>query len=730
MLYSEQLGLPITDNRRWRLYCDTYGAERWDYIPEEDIERIPQTNFVKWLLRTGDFPYPNPKVNSSDPGFRASDATYNGAKFFSMIQDEESGIFPCQYQGPMFMTIGYVTFCYITGIEIPEHNKVEMIRYIVNLSHPVDGGWGLHTEGASTMFGTVVNYVILRLLGLPKDHIVCKKARRVLIHHRGAISSPHWAKIWLSLLNLYDWSGVNPAPPDQWLLPYFLTTHPARWWVHTRSIYLPVSYLAGIRYSCKLTPILEEIRSEIYVEPYDQIDFTKHRNTTCGVDLHYPHSMALDILNCCIVFYEKYLRPTWLLKRGNKRVYELIEKDVQNSDNLTVGPVSFAFSAIVAFIEKGRDSPEVERFADKFKEILFHGPLGLTVMGTNGAQVWDCSLFIQYMFMVDLAELPEFRDSIVKAYKFLCRSQFTEECVEGSFRDKRVGGWPFSTKTQGFTVSDCTAEALKAVIMVKKSPAFADVHDEISTKNLENAIDVLLSLQNLGSFEYGSFASYEKIRATLLMEKLNPAEIFCNIMVEYPYVECTDSSVLGLQYFLDNYDYRKEEISHSIKIAVDYIKRSQQKDGSWYGSWGICYTYAGMFALEALYTVHENYENSEVVRKGCDFLVKRQMPDGGWGESMRSCELHTYVNSNKKSQIIQTAWTVIGLLLADYPDKAVIDRGIQILKSRQTVHGEWKYESIEGVFNHSCAIEYPSYRFLFPMKALGLYAKKYGENAI
>ena len=73
---------------------------------------------------------------------------------------------------------------------------------------------------------------------------------------------------------------------------------------------------------------------------------------------------------------------------------------------------------------------------------------------------------------------------------------------------------------------------------------------------------------------------------------------------------------------------------------------------------------------------------------------------------------------------MQTAWALIGLILADYPDDEPIWKGIQLLMDRQLPTGEWSFEDVEGVFNHSCAIEYPSYRFLFPIKALGLYVKR------
>ncbi|CCC71474.1 hypothetical protein NCAS_0H01640 [Naumovozyma castellii] len=724
-LYSDELGLQKTDPTRWRLRTNPLGRHTWEYINSEQKTNDPQSTFTKWLLQLPDFPAPTP---TTEEPRTAREACYDGASFFRLLQDKESGTFPCQYKGPMFMTIGYVAVNYIAGLEIPNHERIEIIRYLVNTAHPVDGGWGLHSTDKSTVFGTVINYVILRLLGMSKDHIVCRRARKTLLSLGGAIGAPHWGKVWLSVLNLYKWEGVNPAPPETWLLPYCLPIHPGRWWVHTRGVYLPISYLSLVHFSCELTPLLKEIREEIYTaQPFEAIKFAQNRNNVCGVDLYYPHSQVLDVANACIVKYEEYLRPTWLKKLSKRKVYELIKKEISNTDYLCIAPVNQAFCALVTLIEEGVDSNAFQKFSYRFKDSLFHGPQGMTVMGTNGVQVWDCAFAIQYFFVAGLAEKSEFYDTIASAYAFLCRSQFDTECVRGSFRDKRVGSWGFSTKTQGYTVSDCTAESIKAIIMVKNSPVFKAIHHLITDEKIYQGIDVLLSLQNVGSFEYGSFATYEKIKAPLFLEKLNPAEVFGNIMVEYPYVECTDSSVLGLTYFHNYYNYRGNEISQRIKVAVDYIKHLQASDGSWYGSWGICYTYAGMFAMEALHSVGECYANSIVVKKGCDFLVNRQMTDGGWGEPMKSSELHTYVNS-ERSQVVQTAWVVIALLLAKYPRKDVIIKGVELLKSRQEPSGEWKFESPEGVFNHSCAIEYPSYRHLFPIKALGLYAEIYDKE--
>lgn len=721
--YSDTLGLPKTDPSHWRLKSDPLGRQTWCYKEGDGIDDETQLNYVKYLLGCEDFPRPNVNGNGNNAWL----AVQNGALFFKRLQ-LENGIFPCQYQGPMFMTIGYVAAAHYCNIEIPEPFKIELIRYIVNTAHPVDGGWGLHSVDKLTCFGTTMNYVCLRLLGMEPTHPVACKARKTLHSLGGALANPHWGKAWLSVLNLYKWEGVNPSPPELYLLPELLPLYPGNWWVHTRAIYLPMGLILANKLQCPETDVIRELRGEIFTKPYDSIAFSLHRNTVCGVDLYYPHTSFLNFCNWMLNKYEQH-RPNWMRKLVNRKVYELLVKDYMNTEWLLIAPVSFAFLMIITHAFEGPCLKNFTLLKNRMNDVVFLGPQGMCVTGTNGVQVWDCAFMVQYWFVAGLAEIPEYQEMVRKAYLFLCRSQFTSDCEPGSLRDHRNGGWPFSTKDQGYTVSDCTAEAIKAIIMVRNSDLFADVHGAISDDRLYDAIEVLMSLQNRGSVEFGSFSTYEKIRTTPLLELLNPAEVFNNIMVEYPYVECTDSSVLGLTYFHKYYpDYKSDQIKFAIDDAIAYIAKAQARDGSWYGSWGVCYTYAGMFALEALETVGRYYENCEVVRKGCEFLLTKQVPDGGWLELMKGCETHTYINS-EKSLVVQTAWALIGLLLARYPHREPLDRAAGLLMRRQGATGEWKFEDIEGVFNHSCAIEYPSYRFLFPIKALGLYNRRFPNTA-
>ncbi len=59
---------------------------------------------------------------------------------------------------------------YVTKTPIPEEWKIEVARYLWNRADKADGGWGIHIEGCSTVFGTALNYTVLRLVGVPADH--------------------------------------------------------------------------------------------------------------------------------------------------------------------------------------------------------------------------------------------------------------------------------------------------------------------------------------------------------------------------------------------------------------------------------------------------------------------------------------------------------------------------------------------------------------------------------
>lgn len=117
-----------------------------------------------------------------------------------------------------------------------------------------------HIEARSSVFGTGLNYVTLRLLGVDAEEPMMVRARNTLHKLGGCTGIPSWGKFWLAVLNVHSWKGVNPTPAELWLLPEWVPAHPWRWWIHTRNVYIPMSYISGKGFQAELDPLLRSLR--------------------------------------------------------------------------------------------------------------------------------------------------------------------------------------------------------------------------------------------------------------------------------------------------------------------------------------------------------------------------------------------------------------------------------------------------------------------------------------
>ena len=457
-----------------------------------------------------------------------------------------------------------------------------------------------------------------------------------------------------------------------------------------------MSFIYSTRHVFPANSLIKQLREEIYTEPYSAINFASHRNSISPRDNYHPKSWILTIINWILVsLWNPFLRTRSLKQWAEDWTYDLIRREDENTDFADLAPVSAPMNMVACYIREGPGSYSVKRHRERLPEYLWMKSEGMLVNGTNGVQTWDTSWLIQAVVEAGLAEDPKWKTMLTKALEFLDDQQIREDCREQDtcYRQQRKGAWAFSTKLQGYTVSDTTSEALKAVLMLQQKPGYPTL---VSDERVRDAIDTLLTMQNAS----GGFASYEPTRGSEYLEYLNAAEVFGRIMVEYDYPECSTAVVTALRLFsAHDPQYRKADISKALDGAMKYIRKAQRADGSWYGSWGICFTYAGMFALESLASLGENYENSTAVKKACNFLIEKQRDDGGWGESYKSCETGFYVQ--RESQIVMTSWAIIGLMVAKYPHRGAIERGAKLIMGRQLRNGEWKQEGIEGVFNKS-----------------------------
>ena len=646
---------------------------------------------------------------------RARIALLNGFSFYETLQ-EPDGNWAGDYGGPLFLIPGLTIASYVTGAPFEKPMQVLMKRNLWNHQNE-DGGWGLHIEGHSTMFGTIMQYVTLRILGEDLSNPDLKRAQDWILKNGGAVQIPMWGKFYLSVLNVYEWAGNDALLPELWKLPKWLPFHPSKYWCHNRMLYLPMSYCFGNKVKGPETELVKELRKELYTEDYHSINWKKARRQACEIDVFKPVSKWYTRLSHIINGYEKIYSKR-LRKSALKYVGDYIDHEDLHTRYINIGPVNQAMNSICVWHKHGVDSKQFQNHVTRWNDYLWIAEDGAKMGGYNGSQLWDTAFAGQALLEADMEK--EFPEMAEKIYHFIDITQIDRDPVdyEKYCRDVTLGCWPFSTIDHAWAVTDCTSEGMKTALLYNNKE-YIKKQNLIGLERLKPAVDWLLFMQN----KDGGWASYEKKRAPQWIEALNPSLLFENIMTEVTYTECSSATMQGLKEFSENFDYRKEDIKAALDRGSRFIQSKQDPDGSWYGCWGVCYTYGTWFGIEGLLASgHKN--DSPEVQKACDFLLSKQRADGSWGESFESCVQHKYIE-HEDGQIINAAWALLALMKAKHPNKAAIEKGIEFILSRQEPNGDFPQEGISGVFNGNCMETYTSYRNVFPLWAVARYYRYY-----
>jgi squalene-hopene/tetraprenyl-beta-curcumene cyclase len=163
------------------------------------------------------------------------------------------------------------------------------------------------------------------------------------------------------------------------------------------------------------------------------------------------------------------------------------------------------------------------------------------------------------------------------------------------------------------------------------------------------------------------------------------------------------------------------EQSEAQRRGVEFLLRRQMPEGSWYGRWGMNYIYGTWSVLCALGACGVP-RNSPEIRRAAAWLVSIQNHDGGWGEDGASYKLDYRGYEPAASTASQTAWALLGLMAAGEVDHAAVLRGVRYLLQNQNEGGLWDEERFTATgFPRVFYLRYHGYRKFFPLWALARY---------
>lgn len=583
-----------------------------------------------------------------------------------------------------------------------------------------EGGWGLHPEANSYVFVTTVTYVALRLLGVPANDPMASRALAwVQSQPDGVLSIPSWGKFWLSIIGLYEYSGLNPWPPELFLLPDWSPIHPNDLYGPTRYIYLAIGYLYGIRFRVSLGSMQDELRRELYPIAYDRIDFAAHRHNLAATDLYVRPSWPVRGAWDALAAFEKLRARLPSLQARRRRALDhclqRIRDEQLGTNCRSVSPVNVMLYVLALWANDPQD-PVIDESLRNISYWVFDDDKDGFRIACTRSTSWDTSLA---MLAVLAGPAANHHHALLRgAYAFQLGAQLKGELVDRGrgARDPIDGGWCFTDGGDRWAVSDCTAEALSALLETDAEGIVIDASARAPRERLQAAAAFILARQN----EDGGFGSYERRRGSRLLEMFNPSEMFGECMTELSYIECTASAVASLHEFREQYpDFMRAEIDDAIARACAFLRRRQRDDGGYPGYWGINFTYATCFVVTALRTAGVPASDPLMARAAA-WLVSKQKADGGWGEHYSGCLTSTYVE-HAESQPTMTSWALLGLLEIIGPEAEPVKRGIAWLCRAQHPDGAWPQGAVNGAFFGSAMLDYRMYPLYFPIWALNRY---------
>ena len=576
-------------------------------------------------------------------------------------------------------------------LEINDEELIVQLTERISSKQETNGAWKLYyDEDGGNVSATVEAYYSLLYSGYVSKDDSRMLAAKEFIKANGGLKQSHlFTKLMLSLTGQYPWPSYFPIPIEIVLLPPHFPINFYDFSVYGRANIAPILILANKKYSkiTKRSPDLSELLSLGNKDEFFDSEDIQELLALVGHDLQSVLGLPQMMKSSAIEYTKQYML------------------DHIEPDGTLYSYFSSTFLMIFALLSLGHSNndPIIVKAVQGLKEMKCTID-GHTHMQYTTATVWNTSL-ISYVLQV--ADIPPSEPVVQKANQYLVNRQqykFGDWAIHNP--DVSPGGWGFSaSNTMNPDIDDTTASLRAFAHLVRLNPHFQHVWDR--------GIRWVMSMQN----NDGGWASFERNIDAPFLDFL-PIESGKFLLAD---PSSADLAGRTLEFLGGYTDIPKNHII--MKKGIDWLAHHQEKNGSWYGRWGICYIYGTWAAITGLIAAGVSKE-SPIIQRAVNWLLTIQNSDGGWGESCKSDLASTYVPLGF-SNITQTAWAVDALIAVFDQITPEINAGIHYLLAASH-KSDWTHsypvgQGMGGAFY----IHYHSYRYIFPLLALAHYKSKF-----
>ncbi|HLG19825.1 MAG TPA: squalene--hopene cyclase [Bdellovibrionota bacterium] len=596
------------------------------------------------------------------------------------------------------ITAEYVMFLRFLGL-LDAQTAEKAKRTILDDQLP-DGGWNIYGGGPSEHSATVEAYFGLKLCGLTHRHKTLQSARDLILAKGGIDTTRVFTKINLALFGQVPWNKVPVIQPELMLLPKKAPIHIYEFSSWSRAVIIPLLLIFD-RKPVVALPKAQQV-PELYAPnapkkkgfPFRKI--VRERR----VDLE----QIFDVAHVALSMYE-FVMP---IKPLRKRALNLAEKWVlehQDKDGSWCGIFPAMANSILALHLRGYSfhHPVMKKGLRVLRSYAEEDEETLRMQSTQ-SPIWDTGI-AAYAFWETGGLPPGTRSA--RCLDWLLDRQILD--VQGDWKHKarpgRPGGWPFEHHNAHYPDIDDTALAILALLPAEEEKGRSEI-----THSIDRGVEWLIAMQGSD----GGWGAFDRDNNRHFLNQIPFADLKSLLDPSTPDVTGHVIEALAAA----GYHRRLEPIRHGF----EFLRKTQESDGSWFGRWGVNYVYGTAAALSGLWVAGEDM-NADYVKKAGDWLAAVQNPDGGFGESVESYEKGSYVALGR-STASQTAWGLIGLLACECKRPEAIERAARWLMQVQKNDGSWDEPEWTGTgFPRHFYLRYDYYRLYFPLWALGRYAR-------